>query len=369
LANHSTVVGGSTAKRVLACPGSVALCATMPPRPSSTFADKGTLLHDVIVRALEGETDFSGVTYANETFEPEMLTNKIEPALALLDQVDPNEVMEYVTEAPVTFGSYIPGAFGTVDVLGRRDDTAVILDWKFGDGVVVEAEENEQLMFYAAAAMRTPATKWAFEGTTRIECVIIQPPFIRRWVTTPKIVRSFERKLKKAVAESARQDARLSIGPHCRWCAAKPVCPQMTGAVERAVKTQLSGLDTQALGTALQTAEVLQGWIDDLRSLATRMLEGAYKVPGWKLVAKKSNRKWVDEDSAMVQLQALGIDPRKIELISPAQAEKLLKTKLPDGLAVAVSSGNTLAAEADPRPEAVLLGAQLSAALAKLGAL
>ena len=365
---HSTVVGGSTAKRVLACPGSVALCATMPPRPSSTFADKGTLLHDVIVRALEGETDFSGVTYAAETFTPDMLTNKIEPALALLDQVDPDKVMEYVTEAPVAFGSYIPGAFGTVDLLGRRGDTAVILDWKFGDGVIVGVENNEQLLFYAAAAMRTPETEWAFENTNHIECVIIQPPFIRRWVTTHKAVRSFERKLKTAVAASAQPDAVLSIGTHCRWCAAKPVCPQMTGAVERAVKTQLSGLDTQALGAALETAEILQGWIEDLRSLAVRMLEGACKVPGWKLVAKKPNRKWINEDVATAELIELGIEPRKSELISPAQAEKLLKKKLPDGLAIAVSSGNTLAAEDDPRPEAVLLGAQLSAALAKLGA-
>jgi len=367
--SHSTVVGGSTAKRVLACPGSVALCATMPPKPSSTFADKGTLLHDVIVRALEGETDFTGVTYANETFTPEMMTNKIQPALALLDQVDPEQVMEYVTEAPVTFGSYIPGAFGTVDLLGRRGDTAVVLDWKFGDGVIVEVVENEQLLFYVAAAMRTPGTAWAFENITHIECVIVQPPFIRRWVITPKTVRTFERKLKAAVAAAAQPDAALSIGAHCRWCAAKPVCPQMTGAVERAVKTQLSGLDTQALGTALETAEILQSWIDDLRSLATRMLEGACKVPGWKLVAKRPNRKWVNEDVAVAKLVALGIEPRKSELISPAQAEKLLKTKLPDGLAIAVSSGNTLAAADDPRPEAVLLGAQLSAALSKLGAI
>ena len=45
---HSRVVGGSTAKRVIACPGSVALCAAMPPKPSSKYADEGTLLHNVM---------------------------------------------------------------------------------------------------------------------------------------------------------------------------------------------------------------------------------------------------------------------------------------------------------------------------------
>jgi len=44
---HSSIVGGSTAKRVMACPGSVNLCAKMPPKPSSVHADRGTLLQGV----------------------------------------------------------------------------------------------------------------------------------------------------------------------------------------------------------------------------------------------------------------------------------------------------------------------------------
>ena len=46
--NHSNIVGGSTAKRVMNCPGSVALVQKMPPQPSNKYADEGTLLHNVI---------------------------------------------------------------------------------------------------------------------------------------------------------------------------------------------------------------------------------------------------------------------------------------------------------------------------------
>jgi hypothetical protein len=42
---HSKVVGGSTAGRVLNCPGSVALVAKMPPQQGSKYAEEGTLLH------------------------------------------------------------------------------------------------------------------------------------------------------------------------------------------------------------------------------------------------------------------------------------------------------------------------------------
>jgi hypothetical protein len=56
-------------------------------------------------------------------------------------------------------------------------------------------------------------------------------------------------------------------------------------------------------------------------------------------------------------------------IISPAKAEKALKKRkqaLPDDLVVAVSSGNTLAPESDPRPAVVQIGKQLTAALSKL---
>jgi len=57
------------------------------------------------------------------------------------------------------------------------------------------------------------------------------------------------------------------------------------------------------------------------------------------------------------------------ELKSPAQVEKVLKKSklsLPDGIVMAISSGHTLADEADARPPVVLIGKQLTAALSKL---
>jgi hypothetical protein len=87
------------------------------------------------------------------------------------------------------------------------------IDWKFGDGIAVAAEENEQLMYYAAAAMRTPEAAWVFEGATSIECIIIQPPVIRRWTTTPKRIKAVcEKDLKRAVKVASLPDAKLNPG-------------------------------------------------------------------------------------------------------------------------------------------------------------
>jgi hypothetical protein len=356
---HSKIVGGSTAKRVINCPGSVALVAEMPPQPSSSYAEEGTLLHDEISRFL-GDLEY------RFTCGQELIQDKLKPALDLLDEIDPDKTMEYAVETRVGFGDLLPGVFGSTDLMGRIGNKAIILDWKFGAGVPVPAEENEQLMFYAAAAMRTPEAKWVFDGATEVELVIIQPPTIKRWTTTIERIKQFEQTLIRAVKIAEQPDAPLKNGDHCRWCAAKPVCPIMTGAVDRAVAIKMDKIDVDKIGAYLHNADLLEDWIKDLRSLAEEMLKKGKPVAGWKMVPKRATRSWVkEEDAKVVLLQHLKESEVMVtKLISPAAAEKLMK-KLPDGLTVAISSGNTIAPESDPRPAVVQLG-DLRAALSKI---
>jgi hypothetical protein len=361
---HSKIVGGSTAKRVINCPGSVALVAEMPPQPSSSYAEEGTLLHDEISRFL-GDLDY------RFTCSQELIQDKLWPALDLLDEIDPDKTMEYAVETRVGFGDLLPGVFGSTDLMGRIGNKAIILDWKFGAGVPVPAEENEQLMFYAAAAMRTPEAKWVFDGATEVELVIIQPPTIKRWTTTIERIKQFEQTLIRAVKIAEQPDAPLKNGDHCRWCAAKPVCPIMTGAVDRAIVMKMEKIDVDKIGAYLHNADLLEAWIKDLRSLAEEMMKKGKPVPGWKMVPKRATRSWVKEEDAKVALLQHLKESEVIEtkLVSPAAAEKLLKAqklKLPDGLTVAISSGNTIAPESDPRPAVVLIGQQLNAALSKI---
>ena len=372
--NHSNIVGGSTAKRVINCPASVALCAKMPPKPSSEHADRGTLLHNVIAELLEFDKtpeQCIGAQYKDQVLTQELIDEKIIPALALLDEVDPERKLEYMVESRVGFGDFLPGVFGSADLLGREGSRAVVLDWKFGDGVLVDAANNPQLLFYAAAAMRTEACKWVFEGATEIELVIIQPPAIRRWVTNAERVKEFEQELLYAVRLSSYPEPPMQAGDHCRWCAAKPICPQMTGAVERALKTQLASLPVAQIAMQLQQAEAIESYLTDLRALAFQMLENGQPVPGYKLVPKQARRQWVDKAKVEAWVDAQGItdayEPATIK--SPAQLEKVLKKakiEFPADMVVSVSSGDTLAPESDPRPAVLQIGKQLTAALSKL---
>ena len=379
MAQHSNIVGGSTAKRVIACPGSVKLVQQMPPKPSSKYADEGTLLHNAIADVLgQGTPPAShiGTSYQGVTLTEELYNEKLIPALQALDEVDPHKEMEFQVEAVVGFGDALPDVFGSADLIGRIGRRAVVLDWKFGSGVAVDVEENAQAMFYAAAAMRTDATKWAFKGAEEIELVIVQPAHapnhVKRWVTTLGRILNFERELFAAVKTALMPNAPLASGDHCRWCAAKPVCPSLTGAVDRAVRTSVKALDVDQIAAYLRDADVLEQWLGDLRALAQTMMEEGVRVPGYKLVPKRATRKWADDDKAKTALSELGLKDEELmetTLLSPAKVEKVLKKRkidLPRDLIVSVSTGNTIATVDDPRPEVLQIGRQLTAALGKL---
>jgi hypothetical protein len=370
---HSRVVGGSTAKRVIACPGSVALVDKMPPQPSSSYADTGTLLHDTIADVLDTHQPpeaHLGRKHENITLTQELIDAKLAPALAALDEIDPEGRMEYAVESRVGFGDYLPDVFGSTDLLGRIGNRAVVLDWKFGDGVAVGAEENAQLMFYAAAAMRTDATKWVFEGAEEVELIIVQPPSVKRWVTTLDRIKTFEADLKAAVTRAVKPGAPLAAGDHCKWCAAKPVCPVMTGAVDRLLATKLDAIPADQIAHYLDQVPLVEDFIASLQALALQMLTEGKPVGDWKLVPKRATRQWADEDKAVAFLSSVGVEAwAEPKAITPAVADKALKKlkiELPADMVVAVSSGNTLAPGNDPRPAVLQIGHTLKKAMAKI---
>lgn len=347
--SHSNIVGGSTAKRLINCPGSRALVDKMPPKPSSVYAEEGTRLHNAMHAILSLDAKV-------EDFDN---NDKLKFALEALNEIDPNRDLEFQTEISVHFGGFLAGVFGSCDLLGRIGHRAVLLDWKFGDGLAVDAVENDQLLFYAAAGMRTPEARWAFEGVTEIELIIVQPPRVSRWLTTPGRVKAFERTLYDAVQMSFKPDAPVKSGDHCRWCPAKPVCPAVTGQLERAVATKIKGIDKEKLGNALAFALLAEDWAKSVRELAQTVRENGAPVDGWKLVPKRATRQWADPDKARAALAEMGLAAEDMMVMkSPAQIEKITG-KLPKDLTVAISTGNTIAMESDPRPAVLTHGDDL----------
>lgn len=172
-AQHSDIIGGSTAGQRVNCPGSYALEKKIPKGPSSEYADQGSVLHaamEMMLVSVDFDSDNYEKEYADflagivgQHFEydeafaitPELVNTKIVPAWAAFVEIcNEYDIVDWFIEARVSLASIIPGAFGTVDVLAIDSEGRMhVIDWKFGDGVVVPVEGNMQLTFYAACAL------------------------------------------------------------------------------------------------------------------------------------------------------------------------------------------------------------------------
>lgn len=102
----------------------------------------------------------------------------------------------------------------------------------------------------------------------------------------------------------------------------------------------------------------VESWCKDIRTLALQRVEHGHNVPGYKLVAGRSVRKWKDGDAVTRTLLAHGLTPEQFEttkLIGITAAEKLLGGKKAAGeilaeITIKPNGKPTLAPESDKRP-------------------
>lgn len=205
-------------------------------------------------------------------------------------------------------GTYSRGPmFGTSDcTLFQMFERVVVIDYKHGQGIPVEVEENEQGMYYALGVAND--LDWAFN---ELDLVIVQPRCphpdgpIRRWTTTAKRLREFEEELRIAALATEEPDAPLNAGDHCTFCKAAAVCPQL-----REQSFAQAGIDFEDTGELIlplplgpeDSDEALKQRMDAIPLLdifiKTTMAEAERRLKSsetgeacfGKLVRKKSNR-------------------------------------------------------------------------------
>jgi hypothetical protein len=285
---HSAIVGGSSASRILGCPGSVDLLAKIPEavlNESSSYADEGTGLHEIMAYLVENDVDINTIMsdpkvdelWAKYDLHLDRMYDAVVPAyksfLAYLDALyesDDDEVRIRVESRVAMPG--IEGAFGTCDVLIRAPKKTVVWDWKFGQGVPVLASYkvtpfegsgiqsepveygNDQLMFYARAAMFSYPDYFLEEGAEAIaqrrpvELVICQPRILDEELSTFEVqvayLEDFRLDLIDAVEEAQSGKGQLKKGSYCRFAKCKTICPlHLNGAEAMAhVGSQLAKL-------------------------------------------------------------------------------------------------------------------------------
>ena len=396
MTRHSNLVGGSTADRLIHCPGNFKLRQRLPdiPEVTSEYAAHGSAMHAVMDHIMpqyaEGFPPLemmleTTAEYVGDMFlDRELTRNDYETCIAPAIE-DLYRLMEIYgggfavvgNELSVDFPG-IPGAHGTTDLLLASQTHVLLVDWKFGVNEVKAVYRDDkgeyvncQLQFYLAGAI---STKPKLFTKKRFAVAIIQPRILdgetlTHTAVSRKEVAYFVEDLTAAVTLAVGPNPPLHAGDHCKWCPAFAICPEHTGAVfdidslgaiQPAVPVPADSDDGEYgafLAKAKTISDLFKDYAKQIDDQLHRYLESGGHVPGWKLKYKTKQRQWVDEEIVEHALEDIGFDTKDIyqrKLVTFAAADKTAKrlgVKIPDELRVAPESTETVPVpENDPAP-------------------
>ncbi len=129
-----------------------------------------------------------------------------------------------LVEQKLDFSRFVPDGFGTGDCLIIADSELQVIDFKYGTGVQVEAENNPQMMCYALGAMLL------YDGIYDIDSVkmtIFQPrkDHVSSAIISKDDLYSWAVDVLHPIAEiAAKGEGDFKAGDHCRFCKIKAAC-------------------------------------------------------------------------------------------------------------------------------------------------
>ncbi len=368
---HSTL-GASGAERWMACPGSVTLLKHLDLPPEGDEPDyraEGTAAHEVAATCLQHNLEaWETIGTVVEGVE---ITQEIAGAVQVyLDEIAAirkncvieREFIETPIERPDVHKMY----YGTVDYAAiARDRGAngepvgprmlIQRDYKHGEGVVVEADDNPQCKYYAFGILQF------CEDVEIIDLGIVQPRAfhpdgpIRTAFTSADVLRAWVQEELVPAMVATEMDSSLDAGKWCRFCPAKLVCPMMKGIFGAAMKVdprEHIHLTDEEIGRQYQYLQAAKQYARALEEEAFRRLNLGRACPGVKLVNKKANRVFNAGADQIFKARFGEKAFTEPKLKTPAEMEKLdAEAKaLVKKWAHTPNTGLTVALESDKRP-------------------
>ncbi|WCC79717.1 DUF2800 domain-containing protein [Cutibacterium equinum] len=361
--DQHAMLSASGAHRWLACPPSARLEAGLP-ESSSAVAEQGTVAHGLaewkLRRALH---DSPTIKPVSEWIDDEMeaLTDDyvafIQERLrdVRATRADPTVLIEQRLD----FSHVVPGGFGTGDAVIIAEPMLQIIDLKYGQGVLVEAEHNPQLMLYALGALNAFGSLYDID---EVAVTIFQPRRgnISTWhVTVAELEAWAEQVVKPTAALAARGNGEFASGEWCRFCKLNPTCrtrAEVNLALARHEFAPPAELDDAEIAAVLAQLPQLKAWAADVEAYALSLAVNQGKTwSGFKLVEGRSIRKYANEQAVAQAAEAAGVTDiyeRKLKTITALEKQlgKKRFTELLGDLVVKPAGKPALVPESDKRP-------------------
>lgn len=369
LNNHKdrahALLSASSAHRWLECPPSAVANEAYPDQETS-FANEGTLAHEVAEIVARGRQADRSPDLDNYLAWPNGVTKEmVECAKEYADYIEEQKKSNdaiVLLEQRVDFSPWVPDGFGTCDCIIIQEETLTIIDFKYGQGVMVSANDNPQMKLYALGAMNDYGIAM---DVKKVELHIFQPRMNNistDSLTVEELMEWADKTVKPTAEKAIKGKGKYAPGEHCRFCQHGGKCRALT-------KLCTEYLDTHGLRVALpvlapyEVADVLRMepmvtlWLKKVKEQALTTLMNGEELPGYKLVeGKLGNRKWKDEGEVAATLAPLYSKEEYTEtrLLSPSQMDKAIGKKrvaeLLEGLIERAPGAPTIAPITDKRP-------------------
>lgn len=355
------LLSASSAHRWLNCPPSAKAVEGTADAPSDA-ALQGTAAHALaehkLLRALKRRSKRPTSEWIDD--EMDALTSDyvdfVLERLAEVRQTCPDA--QVFVEQRLDYSHVAPGGFGTGDCVIVAEPTLHVIDLKYGMGVQVSAVDNPQLKLYGLGAL---AAFGALYDITEVQLSIFQPrrANVETWtISTVDLITWGQETVAPIAAIAAAGGGEYKAGAWCQFCRIAPTCRARADANLALARHEFAPpaeLTLDEVAGVLTRIPELKAWASNVEAWALAQAQAGTQVPGFKVVAGRSVRKYSDEAAvAEAAKQAGYTDIWDKKLIGITAMEKLMgrstfKDVLGD-LVVKPEGRPTLVPESDKRP-------------------
>ncbi len=363
MAVKHAVLSASSSERWLNCPPSARLCEAYEDK-GSDYAAEGTDAHALCefrlkqVLGIPADDPIENLSWYNEEMEDcaAGYAAYVSELLETAKQTCADPVV--MIEQRVDFSRWVKEGFGTADCIIIADGVLNICDYKNGQGCLVLAERNPQMMLYALGALEI------FDGIYDIDTVrmtIYQPRKSNISVYEMDKADLYEwanSELTQKAQLAYEGQGSFSCGEWCRFCKAKAECRERAEANLALARYEFQTpalLADEEIADILGKVDALTAWASDVKEYALQQAVSGTAFPGWKLVEGRSNRRYTSEAAVAAAVEGAGFDPYERKVLGITAMQKLLgKSRFEELLAPYIEKPQgkpTLVRSSDKRPE------------------
>lgn len=273
---------------------------------------------------------------------------------------------QILIEQRLDLTSYIPEAFGTGDCIIVADSNIHIIDMKYGQGVLVEAEDNSQMMLYALGALRL--YDFLYDIQT-VSMTIFQPrrENVSTWtIPVAELLEWASTTLKENADRAFKGEGEFVAGPHCQFCKAAVRCRARAEANLRLAQYEFARpplLTDEEIEDILGQIPDLEKWCNEIAAYAQDAAVNHGKHwNGFKLVESRTTRRYTNENAVIAAVIEAGYDPFEKKILGLTAMQKALgKTKFDTLLGHLIEKPKgkpTLVPVTDKRPTITTTGAR-----------